>query len=452
MIEDLTSKEDIRCNIQGVSQSLINKHLQDVLEITTAKYQKELLITQKYEEELSKIKEEYSKFLAGSESRESSLLEMLQSKDQEIGEHLSRLDSLKQASQKMTDDQKVFESDLLALKNEKYSEIDLDCQGCQDNYPTDFTENLVTQLENIKAKWEESGEDSWEEHNKLVKTLTEKTLAFEEELNSQISISSALETENNLLEEHLEKLNASNELSCVVEEKLKETESEYQEATEEYNELQHKFKILKEKLVIYNMDKEVISNKLIKILDQLDQEKKSSNDNTDLIIKEKENMLRLQENLKNEQKLNSEISENVIQEKMNISRAREQLLKTTDLDMVLIDTLKKISMEGVIKKTDEGFIHNNNLIQLQLHNETFVVVKIGAGLMPLTDYLKNTYLPGAIPHNKATNSEPKIENCLQETKETKSPMKNLVSPAIKASKTPLRDRNHSIGERKKPFK
>lgn len=452
MIEDLTSKEDIRCSIQGVSQSLINKHLQDVFEITTTKYEKELLITQKYEEELRKIKEEYSKFLAGSESRESSLLEMLQNKDQEIGEHLNRLESLKQASQKMTDDQKAFESELLTLKNEKNSEINLDCQGCQDDFPTNFTENLVAQLENLKAKWEESGEDSWEEHNKLVKTLTEKILVLEEELNSQTSISSSLETDNNLLEEQLEKLNASNELSYIIEEKLKETESEYQEATEDYNELQHKCKILKEKLDIYNMDKEVISNKLGKILDQLDQEKKSSNSNSDLIIKEKENLSRLQESLKNEQKLNSEISENVIQEKMNISRAREQLLKTTDLDIVLIETLKKISMEGVIKKSDEGFIHNNNQIQLQLHNETFVVVKIGAGLMPLTDYLKNTYLPGTIPHNKATNSEPKIESCLQDTKETRSPMKSLVNPAIKASKTPLRDRNHSIGERKKPFK
>ncbi|OMJ85374.1 hypothetical protein SteCoe_13350 [Stentor coeruleus] len=452
MIEDILKQESHRCKIQAASQSKVNNHLQTTLKIASAKYEKELVLTQKYEEELSRIKEEYSRFLANSQSREEILLDMIENKDRELEENLSQLDLLKQNTQEIIQEQEFLETELKSLKSLDLKECVIQCDNCKDQLIKEDIENLTKDLENFIFEWEGCGSDCWVEHEKQVQQLTETVNVLQIELNSQTLTSTNLLNEKASLEDYLSQINTSNELKSSFEQNLEIAEQELNEISENYYELENKHKTLSEKYEIYKMDKEVILNKLEKVSDMLENEKRTSNYNSDLFLQEKENHEVLQEKLKIELQFNTEVSENVIQTKMDISKTKEQLLKITDLDIVLGDTLRKIDMEGSVKKIDTGYEYNGISLQLHLQKDMYVIVKAGTGYMPLTDYLKNGFQIGVSHHNKNMMSESKVENMVFTMKETKSPMKPIVNSCIKSSKTPLRDRNHSIGDKKKVFK
>lgn len=452
MIEDILQQEDHRCKIQVASQSKANSYLQSTLKISSAKYEKELALTQKYEEELSKIKEEYSRFLANSQSREADLLVLIENNDRELEKTLSQLDFLKQNTKEITEEQEFLETELKSIKSSEPKEGVIQCENCKNQLLEEDIENLAKDLENFTSEWEGCGSDCWVEHEKQVQKLTDTVNVLQTELDSQILTSTNLSNEKISLEEQLNEINTSNELKSSLEQKLETAEQELHEISESYYELENKHKSLSEKYEIYKMDKEVISNKLEKVSDMLENEKKTSNYNSDLSLQEKENHEILQEKLKIELQFNAEVSENVIQTKMNISKTKDQLLKITDLDVVLGNTLKKLDMEGSVKKTDTGYEYNGTVLQLQLQNDMYVVVKTGSGHMTLTDYLKNGFQTGVIHHNRNIMSESKVESLVFAMKETKSPMKPIVTSSIKSSKTPLRDRNHSIGDKKKIFK
>ena len=224
-----------------------------------------------------------------------------------------------------------------------------------------------------------------------------------------------------------------------------------QEIIMNYSELERKHFGLCEKFESYRLDKEMLSKKLKQVTEMLLQEQLLSQQHLDNLNQAKEESLALQEKLQKEKNLNEETSENVIKEGMNITKIKELLMKTNDLDTVLSATLKKLDMEGCIKKTEEGYLYNNSAITLSLHNESFIVVKIGAGLLPLTDFLINPVFPGQNAHNRYSNSDQNVSI------EMKSPLKNASSTnnssnSIKNTKTPLKDRNFSIGDKRRPFK
>ncbi|OMJ82002.1 hypothetical protein SteCoe_17437 [Stentor coeruleus] len=452
MIEDILQQENHRCKIQITTQSKANNHLQNTLKIVSAKYEKELALTPKYEEELRKIKEEYSRFQTNSQSREADLLKLIENKDRELEESLSKLDLLKQNTEVITEEHEFFETELKSLKTIEPKDNVIQCENCENQFYCENIEDLAKDLENFTSEWEGCGNDCWVEHEKQVQKLTETVNVLHTELDSQILTSANLFNEKISLEEKLTQINTSNELKSSLEQKLETAEQELHEISENYYELENKHKTLSDKYEIYKMDKEVISNKLEKIADMLENEKKTSNYNSDLSLQEKENHEILQEKLKIELQFNSEVSENVIQTKMSISKTKEQLLRITDLDVVLADTLRKIDMEGCVKKTDNGYEYNGIVLQLKLQNDMYVVVKAGSGHMSLTDYLKNGIQIGVNHHNRNIMSETKVENLVFTVKETKNLMKPIVTSSSKSSKTPLRDRNHSIGDKKKIFK
>ena len=267
-------------------------------------------------------------------------------------------------------------------------------------------------------------------------------LLASEQRNSEI-----LSCEEAELQKKMKNLSENNNSEEEIQEKILKIQSELSQLSSNRLDLQEKQKILNEKLESYHIDKEMLASKLEEVHELLTQEKLASNSNKELLFKEQDLSLSIQQDLTSQKLLNEKVSEQVIQERLSISKIKEQMLKTSDLNTVLLETLKKLDMEGCIKRSEEGFVYNNSPIDLILHSQCFIVVKVGAGLMPLTDYLTTSLIP-----SKRYSADQKSENSSFEAKSfenSKSPIKPISH--IKASKAPLRDRNGSI-DRKRIFK
>ena len=267
-------------------------------------------------------------------------------------------------------------------------------------------------------------------------------LLASEQRNSEI-----LSCEEAELQKKMKNLSENNNSEEEIQEKVLKIQSELSQLSSNRLDLQEKQKILNEKLESYHIDKEMLASKLEEVHELLTQEKLASNSNKELLFKEQDLSLSIQQDLTSQKLLNEKVSEQVIQERLSISKIKEQMLKTSDLNTVLLETLKKLDMEGCIKRSEEGFFYNNSPIDLILHSQCFIVVKVGAGLMPLTDYLTTSLIP-----SKRYSADQKSENSSFEAKSfenSKSPIKPISH--IKASKAPLRDRNGSI-DRKRIFK
>jgi hypothetical protein len=435
-------QESTRLKIQMHSQVIVNKQLLSALEKNAKKYEDELKNSLKYEQELLRLKSDYLNFLSLSQARETSLLSQLELKDQEIGDYISQLAYIKQTTQQMIEEKKALEDQVELLRTKEFSDIGLDCRDCEVDQGT--ISELLKELSSIGQQWKDSGEDLWAENIQKTESLTAKVTQLQLELESQLRVSNFLDEEKEKLEDKIQQLLKVQISKEEIQEKLITTKAELEKISQTYSELNEKYKILTEKLESYKIDKDVLASKLEEVHEMLIQEKNLSQQNLSTLNNEKLNSLNLQEKINQEKFLNEKLSEQVIQDRLTISKLKDHIIKTTDIDVVLQDTLKKLDLEGSIKKTDEGYLYKNNIINLTLHSECFLVVKIAAGLIPLSDFLANTF---QLPLKKTF--EHKLENFSPNVADkSKSPMKSNGN-TIKVSKQPLKDKNGSLNDRKK---
>ena len=440
---DFDNQESSRIQIQSYSQSPINSTLFAALSSSTSKLSEERELIAKYEQEFSELQSNYNTFLQESANRESTLLDLLESKDQEIGEYLSKLSSMNQTTSNLSDEVKELDDQLQLLKvQESNLPQPTECTECIRNKSSTL-DLLVSELRGIDQDWKETGTDKWEESLNNIQQLTAKVEELQLELEAQYRASQALDSEKEKIEERIKNLSEGKGSQKDLDESIAAAKAELAVVTQDYSFLQEAHKNLCEKLETYMFDKDMLANKYAKVNEMLTQESINSERNLEVLEQEKEFSSELQSELDEAHHKNESISEEVIQERIRISKLREQLMKTTDLDTVLQATLKNLGVEGSFKKTEEGYFYKDHQINLSLHNESFVVIKVGAGLVPLSDYLTTGALPTASKH---TLTE---QNTCPLITPAKSPMKSCVSKSIKQVKTPMKESNSFLLEKKK---
>ena len=238
-----------------------------------------------------------------------------------------------------------------------------------------------------------------------------------------------------------------------LEDKINEINNEKEIATTSYLELATKHDKIAENLEITKNDKEVLASSLEEIHERLVNERTCSEQLSKNYITEVENINEIKEKLSQEMLINERLSEQIHNEQLCLGKLKEELLKIQDLDTVLERTLKSSHAEGSIVRTEKGFLFNNTIINLILHNETFIVVRSDNDMIPLIDFLNNSILPTPATKHPLHN-ERKTENRSMDSKDadkSKSPIR-CIGGLTKNQKTPLRDRNSSSFERKKQFK
>ena len=213
----------------------------------------------------------------------------------------------------------------------------------------------------------------------------------------------------------------------------------------------------KQKAVILEIEKyknykETLANSLEESYEKLVNERMTTAETFSQYMIEKDTNHKYSQKLSQEQSIYERLSEQICNEREALSKLNEEFQRNKDLDVILTQTLKELGIEGCITKTEKGYFHNNNHINLLLHNESFVVAKIEGRLIPLSDFLTTPY-PST---SKKTFADRKTENRSMDSKDcekSKSPIRvNQTIHFTKTQKTPLRDRNTAYLDKKRPFK
>lgn len=436
MNQESVIKDKERFEIQRKSQDLINKELGQAHSFLAEKLSQEERLQAAFELELQRVKTEYSQFLAVSQNRESDLLSQLKEKDEKITSNKQKLENFKISNEKLQSlnlnlakETNTFEPCPMILAST------LNDPGVFDS---SNLEQLKTQLNTLSDAWKNTGTDEWEEQTLKIEELRSALTTLQQQHKTCLETWTGLQTDSEHLQVTLNDLKKSSSSFLTEKEKLRICEEELQELKAVTQESQEKQESLLEKLKIFRVEKETLQNKLEKVYEMLVKENLVTSEHQEMLAGEVETLKKLTEQLESEKAENEEISEQVIQEKMNAARIKEQLAKVKDIDVVLGQTLKQIDMEGAVRKTETGYFYKDCQINLYLHSETMVVVKIGAGLMPLADYLKNSQMPGKVLMPKNVLGESKQDNLSK--RELKSPLKGAPVSAIKSNKTPLRQK------------
>lgn len=409
-------QESKRVEVQLRAQSLVNQHLLSSLDKLTKKSYEEQKTLENSQYELANLKSTYSNFMIESESRETSLLLLLEQKDQNISECVNQLELAKMTADEISDENSNLEK--------KLKELQEALEKAQCNCPAELlkaVEALADGLENVESQCED--ENVWTENIKKIQRL-------EKEL-TDLKKTYAIKYET-VVDSDMEKVSDTKFSQNDSEEKLAELQKDFKVLSENYSILKKNNEELLEKFGSSNMAKETLLAELEKSKAMLDQETLNSQKNFELLAQEHAKVSELQEALFREKMYNERISEEVIKEKISFSKVKSQLQKMTDLDTVLEQTLKTLGMEESIKKSEEGYIYNNTQLSLSLHTESFIIVKIGAGLVPLTDFLTNPI-------------QPKVASKTSGSIHVKSPLNTSSS----RRKTPLRENN---SEKRQIFK
>lgn len=430
-------KDKERFEIQKKSQELINRELGLAHSFLAEKLSQEEKLQKAYELELERLKCEYTQFLEVSQNRESELLLQLKEKDEKITANKEKLENLKISNEKLQTKNFDLAREMNALEpcSMNFGSILYD-SGV---FESSNLEYLKNELRILSDTWKNTGTDEWEEQTLKIEELRNTLNTLQQEHKTCLETWTSLQAESQNLQETLKDLQKFSSNFRTEKEKLRICEEELEELNYITQESQEKQENLSEKLKIYKVEKETLQNKLEKVYEMLVKENLVTSEHQEMLATETEALKKLTEQLDSEKAENEEISEQVIQEKMNASKNKEQLARSRDIDCVLGQTLRQLDMEGAVKKTEAGYFYKDSQVNLYLHSESLVVVKIGAGLMPLPDYLKNSQMHGKVLMPKNVLGESKQDNLSK--RELKSPLKGAPVSAIKANKTPLRQRS-----------
>lgn len=437
MNHECLPRDKERFEIQMKTQNLVGQQLDLAKTLLAEKLTQEESLQVSFEHELERLKTEYNNFLLSSQARETELLSKLKEKDEKIMANKEKFEMLKISNEKIETD--CLDLVQKAKVTEPCSSEHMDTINLPVILENSNIEHLKTELNALSTAWKTIGADEWEEQTVKIEELRSKLNTFNTENRNYLEKLENHEGEVEVLQRTWDEMQKFKEICKIEKEKLRICETELAEIQIFIQQSEEKQENLTEKLKNFKADKETLQNKLEKVYEMLVKENLVSSEHQEMLTAETDMLKKLTEELEYEKAENEKLSELVIQEKMNASRIKEQLAKSRDIDLVLAQTLKQIDMEGAVRKTENGYFYKDSQINLYLHSESLVVVKIGAGLMPLGDFLKNSQMPGKVLMPKNVLGESKADNVSK--RELKSPLKSVPAVAIKANRTPLRQRS-----------
>jgi hypothetical protein len=438
------------------NQSKDNQLLIQDYEIAYHKFSEVFQKNLAYEQEIQNLKNLYFEGVKQSQNREASLNALLEIKQQEISEQLNEISSNKNLQNKILQEKNMINEEISMLNSLKTSQLSF-TPRCKDaNFECFY--KTIKDINDIGKMWRDTDEDDWNQCNNKIQALLNMAEDLTQKLSQAMDACDSTQTQNKNLQDYILDLESTQINTQQLLNDLNRLEDDKKLKNNEKTLLAERNKALIETLDNFKSEKESIANKLEEVHENLIKERLNSQEILELCEQEKESYQKHCEKLSQEQLINERLSEQVTSEKETLLKLKEEVQKTKDIDLILEKTTKDLGIEPVIMKTDQGYTHNNNPINLLLHNETFIIVKSGTDFIPLTDFLTTAYPP--TPASKKNSSiDRKIENRpfdLKETEKAKSPIRTKLSTqpysVTKTQKTPLRDRNTSQSDRKKPFK
>ena len=443
---DMSSTNQDRFILQRDSQLLISTNLTQLSTLSSQFKTVQENHTSELKEILNQLIQDYKHCQTSSQIRESVLLETLKSKDEQIitkTQELQNLASIVESKEKSLEDLKTLLKESQDSPNpSKHSET-------PPSVESETISTLKSHLIHLQSSWKQASDSDLEQNSTKIQDLRGSLTTLTEEQESYTKQNLYLTSQIEALQSKLTNLQETFEKATEAKTQLAQAEHELKSSKTQYSETKERFETLTEKLKTYKLEKETLQSKLEKVYEMLVKENLVTSENQEMQTSQVKILEQLKEELLTEKKESEKLSEQVIQVKMNISKAKDSIVKAHDLDSLLAQTLRNIDMEGSVRKDNEKYWYKDCLLELQLHCEAMVVVKIGAGLMPLADYLKNCSLATQVlqPRNNLNDSRGESMK-----KELKSPMKNLPSVPIKINRTPTRERTPLGSEKRKAFK
>ena len=396
------------------------------------------------QQQILRMKNEYSAAVLQTHAREASLHTLLEIKQQEINDYLIEILKLEQLKGRLGDD-KVTLSEEITMIQSTQNTTQRRCTCTEDNRELIA---LLKEIDLVGRHWKEIRQDDWDESKETTTSLNLEKVQLEDMIKKRSKVCEEYKCRNQSIGELEKILEEKNKCLYKLEHALQDIICSKGEIISQNQDFIQMNKEITEKLEVCKADKEMLANKLEEVHERLVNERIASEATLEKYYKEKETIQTTEEKIAQENIISERLSEQLQNEKASFAKLTEDLMKNSDMDTILEQTLQSLGMEGAIVKVDSDYMHNDAIINLSLHNETFVVVHTDSRLIPFTDFL-NTY-----PSTKHA-SDRKSENRSMDmriTDKSKSPIRTLSITGAninKSQKTPLRERNLS---HKKPFK
>lgn len=443
---DMSSTNQDRFTLQKDSQLLVSTNLSQLSTLSSQFKTIQKAHTSELNQILNQLIQDYNHFQTSCQMRESILLETLKSKDEQIITKTQELENLTTLSISKNESLEALKT---LLSQSEDSPNPSKPAAIPPSIDCETISTLKSQLTQLQSSWKQASDSDLEQNSTKIQDLRATLTKLTEEHESFTQQNLFLTCEIETLQSKLNTLQVTFDQATEAKAQLAQAELELKTSKFQYSETQEKLETLTEKLKTYKLEKETLQSKLEKVYEMLVKENLVTSENQEMQTSQVKILDQLKEELLIEKKESEKLSEQVIQVKMNISKAKDSIVKANDLDSLLAQTLRNIDMEGSVRKENEKYWYKDCLLELQLHCEAMVVVKIGAGLMPLSDYLRNCNLPSQVlqPRNNLNDSRGEGMK-----KELKSPMKNLPAVPIKSNRTPTRERTPLGSEKRKAFK
>lgn len=387
-----------------------------------------------------KAQQEFEEARKRFQNRENSVLKLMDSKDNEINEALNEITRLKALNRALEGDKKQFTDFSSKIQAEitsvKYNELKQELLMTKTSLEISEKRRaeLQKELESIGTEWEQNCEIENDSNKELEKA--------NQDLKEEIE---KLKSANHTLDAEVSSLTANKQKSPDLDQEITVLRTENTVLAEENEglignviKLQEQMKVLSSRLTVMDGEKQVLTSGLIEAQSQL----------------------------------------NIIQ--------------SSFLHLLIQDTLRKFNFQGNFTKIQNNLYSiNSKEFYLQAHNNQ-VVVKIGASLVPLEEFLQlshptdrtlsfeneesisshhiltffsppssNSNTPRTTYDRKSSISTVETFKNNENEVKSKSPLSSrFIKPTISSQyktrisldKSPLQPRNSKSAERKRPFK
>jgi hypothetical protein len=436
-----------RLRLQLKMQTFSIQEMSLELQSTKQKLECETKNRENSEVKLQETLKEYSQFVHMAQSREKSMLKLLEQKDIEIAENINQTLKLQGYLDRLLEDKRHVEEKLACLKTvvsndetevlrQQVSQLKAQI-GQEDKRRQELQEMLLQ----IGKEWRET-EDQHKinSENRLIKAeqelLRSHALIQDLQLDIQKFQNSEEKTaiEVQILKQELERTLHE---KAVTHQEISELSEKTQKTIEKNSELSSEISNLNQKLLIKQEEINKLSETYQKQQEEINHLEKTLKDSTSTIFEEHEKSVKLLEKLQEEKIYNNRLNEQILQERLSTEKSKQET-QGPDLDTLIDETFRSLKLENSILKVGDLYFYNGSEVALSKRVDYWVEARPTGSKEPpstLSTFLLSPKL---------------LDISIQSICSKNNPKKVLTT------KTPLRERNSRVGStsamRKRPFK
>lgn len=471
-----------RLKLQLKMQTFSLQEISLELQSTKQKLCSEVKARQGVDEKLQETLKEYSQFVNMAQSREKSMLKLLEQKDVEIAENINQTLKLQGYLDRLLEDKRHVEEKLAFLKTVAANDeaellrqqvSKLKSQLAQEDKRRQELQEMLLQ---IGKEWRETeDQEKINVENKMIKAEQEilRSNAHIQDLQVEIQRYKSTQDKNAIeLQILKQELDRKSSEKTVNEAEICELKTKLSEYTEKCAGLEDIVQRFKGEIVEVYSEKEKMAGLIANKDQQIAVLEKTLQTLTVNLNEEKDSGEKLTEKLQQEKIYSDRLNDQIIQERITVEKYKKEALGP-DLETLIEDSFRSAKLENSLLKVGESYFYDGVELQINKKTEHGAEVRVANSKDPFVGLYQFLTCPKISNLKKKCSQDSRIESeneavsvfsvdkekgmfCSDkmEKRDLKAKGTKLINKP--SMKLPLKDKNFRVGsasvERKRPFK